>query len=267
MTYRTILFFSFLITLNITSVTHGATLSVRSAQEHVAKGDTFVVEWFLDTTGATVNVVDASIGYSPKTIEIVSLSTAGSAITLWTKKPEVVSPGTISFVGGIPSGVQGTQVPIVSATVRAITSGEAAFALQPNARVLLSDGVGTEQSLESLPVVFSVFDTGINRYSISSLTHPDQKAWYQDSRVVLTFSTKPGEDYSYSMSTNPEVVPDQIPDAAGAAVVYDHLPDGGVLFQARIPYRRELMARGTSISRTDRYHCSNISLICSKSVS
>ncbi len=222
---------TFFILLFQMSSVQAATLTALSAQETVVKGDTVVVEWFLDTEGQMVNVIDASITYSPQTLEVVSLSTANSAATLWTMQPSITGPGVISFMAGIPAGVSGTRVPILRATVRAISVGDAAFSIQNNAQALLSDGVGTKVPLLSTPVVFAVQNASISRNSITSPTHPDQEKWHHDRRVVITFSTKPGEQYSYSMSTNPEVIPDQVADDAGAAVIYDALPDGVYYFK------------------------------------
>ncbi len=208
-----------------------ATLRAISAQETIVAGDTFLIEWLLDTEGQMINVIDGAITYSPQTLDVVSVSTANSAATLWTATPHVTSPGVIGFTGGIPAGINSSQVALIRTTFRAKASGDAAVSVASGSKAYLSDGAGSPIALSATPVVFSIFSASKSGYTVSSPTHPDQHVWYKDHRVVITFSTKPGEEYSYSMSTNPELIPDQTADTAGAAVVYDDLPDGIYYFK------------------------------------
>jgi hypothetical protein len=72
---------------------------------------TFYVK--LDTEGKTINVVDASIAFIGMTKDVTNIHTGGSIFNLWPTRPSL-SGNTISFTGGAPSGVSGTNLLLFS---------------------------------------------------------------------------------------------------------------------------------------------------------
>lgn len=206
------------------------TFSAAVAQQQVYEGDSFVVEWFVDTEQETFNVLDAVVSYSTETLAVVDLSTASSAVVLWVQEPRVSSVGSIAFTGGVPAGVIGSRVPLMRTVFRATSSGTAAITLSTPAQALLSDGYATVTPITMKPFIFEVLPKQSVSHSIRSATHPVEDMWYKNNQVEITFDARAGEDYSYSFSTNPELIPDAKPDTHGDTIVYDAMPDGVYYF-------------------------------------
>lgn len=207
-----------------------ATLSANVAQQQVYVGDTFAVEWFLDTQKYSVNLIDAVLAYSSETLEVVELSTGNSAFVLWANYPAIVQPGILSFTGGIPAGITGARVPVLRTVFRATAAGTATIAIPTPSQVLLNDGGATAQTLAMTPVVFDVLPGESASYTIRSTTHPLENVWYKSNHVEIDFTQIKGEEYSYSFSTNAELIPDAVPDSAKTPIVYDGMPDGVYYF-------------------------------------
>lgn len=208
-----------------------ATISMTVAQQSVSKGDTFIVEWYLDTQGKAVNVVDATLYYSPETLEVEDIVTGSSALSLWIEQPRVVEDGTIKFTGGIPAGVTGTRIPIVRTLFRAANTGSASIALGKDAQVVLSDGVATIESVTMEPIVFPVL-AGKARV-IDSPTHPNQEKWYTGTTLELRITEK--NPVVYSLSTNPDITPAGEPQVITDMIRYENLQDGIYYFKVAVP--------------------------------
>ncbi len=209
---------------------NAATLSATTAQQQVYAGDTFAVEWFVDTQGRSINVIDAVLTYSAETLEVVELSTGVSAFGLWVQEPVVTRPGTIAFVGGVPAGIAGARVGVMRTVFRAKAPGTAAISLAAPSTFFYSDGTATAEALAMTPVVFDVLSSESAPYTIRSTTHPIETVWYQNRHVEIIFDVIEGEEYSYSFSTNAELIPDAVADSAAGRVVYDNVPDGVYYF-------------------------------------
>lgn len=210
---------------------HAASMSITVAQQSVAKGDTFVVEWYLNTEDVPINVVDATLYYSPETLEVEDTVTGSSALTLWVEQPTVVESGTIRFVGGIPAGVRGTKIPIVRTVFRATSTGSASIALGKNSKVVLSDGVATQSLITMNPVVFPVI---LGKPDVvSSPTHPQQDQWYGATTARIVINEK--NPVVYSLSTNPEITPTGAASVVDEPLVYENLRDGIYYFKVAVP--------------------------------
>lgn len=214
---------------------HAASMSLTVAQQTVAKGDTFVVEWYL-TAPTPINVIDATLYYSPETLEVQDIVTGSSAVALWIEKPHVVEPGTIKLVGGIPAGVSGTKIPILRTVFRATTTGSASIALAKDARVALSDGVATAEAITMEPIVFPIVPS--TPHIVVSKTHPDQDHWYQDTSVTISILEK--NPVVYSLSSNPEITPTGTAAVVTSPILYDGLSDGIYYFKVAVPVEGNL---------------------------
>ncbi|MEK9180896.1 MAG: hypothetical protein AAB871_01540, partial [Patescibacteria group bacterium] len=67
--------------------------------------------------------------------------------------------------------------------------------------------------------------------AMSSSSHPDQKSWSQERKVEIKVEPNPGEIYSYSFSSNLDMLPDETADAVDKTLVFDNLPDGIYYFK------------------------------------
>ncbi len=213
-------------------VSKAATLYAGSAYETVYEGETFVVEWYLDTEGASVNSLSLKLYFTPDTLEVAEASPGDSLISLWIKPPQFSnSQGVAELVGGAPLGFKRTDAPIFRTIFRAKTSGRASISMDQTSLAL-----GGEAGGEPLPLRFRVLDFAVlpkdaKPVAISSPTHPDPDKWYKENRAVITFVPDPKEEYSYSMSSNLDVFPDDVADEQMSELVYENLPDGIYYFK------------------------------------
>lgn len=216
-------------------IANAANLSVSVAEQTVYAGDTFSADWFLDTEGKTINIVDAKLYYSPDILESTEVSIGSSALLLWVDQPKVIAPGVITFTGGAPGGINGSHIPLLRTVFKAKMAGNAVIMTINPTRVLLHDGLGTVVPLTMRPLAFSVLSGNNKLYSITSPTHPDENKWYRDNTVVILVGAKTGELYSYSFGSNPEIIPSMQPKPITGPITYDNLPDGIYYFKLAIP--------------------------------
>ncbi len=214
---------------------HAATVSIVVGQQSVAAGESFVAEWYLNTDGASFNVVRGVLDYTPDTLELQSVSTGSSALVLWPQTPTQTKPGVIAFTGGVPGGVSGNHVLLLRTTFKATKAGNAALFLGTPSELLLADGLGTAVPLTMSPVSFLVIpeqgSDGRGTETITSPTHPDQDKWYRKDEALITVHTKTVENYVYSFGSNPEIIPSTPLTSNSQTFSFDGLADGIYYFK------------------------------------
>jgi hypothetical protein len=209
-----------------------ATLYSGAANQVVYKGQSFVVDWYLDSQDSAINTVDLKLTYSKALLDVVDVNAGSSALDLWVKSPTFsAEDGTIQLTGGLSGGLKSNRIPIFSVTFMPKDTGEARINMDQQSQVLIADGQGTPAPLLFNPVVFAINPAEAALNAIRSNTHPDQTKWYKENRAVLKFLPKDGEQYSYSFSSNSELFPDDAADPLRDEYVYDHLPDGVYYFK------------------------------------
>ena len=230
--FRSIILFSTFYFLLSYIPAHAATLYVQSAQQVVYAGQTFVVDWFIDTQGEILNAVDLKLHFTPETLEATEASSGNSLVTLWVQQPVFSNAdGTITLTGGVPAGFTGEHVPVVRTVFRAKSPGQARITMDEASQVLRNDGTGSPVQLVFQVVSFPVLDASLQPMVITSPTHPDQDDWSTTNRAVIRFEPAPGEKYSYSFSSNLDSIPDTVVDEIRPEYVYENLPDGIYYFK------------------------------------
>jgi len=239
--FLTILLFIFVGTRHFADA---ANLSVSVAEQTVYAGETFSVDWFLNTEGKTINIVDAKLYYSPDILENTEVSIGSSALLLWVSEPKVIASGVITLTGGVPGGINGPHIPILRTVFKAKSSGNAVIMTINPTRVLLHNGFGTEVPLSMRPLAFSVLSKNNKLYSITSPTQPDENKWYRNNNVTINVGAKTGELYSYSFSSNAEITPSMAPAPIKDSIKYNNLSDGIYYFKLAIPVNGTLEEAG-----------------------
>ena len=83
-----------------------ATLYSGAANQVVYKGQSFVVDWYLDSQDSAINTVDLKLTYSKALLDVVDVNAGSSALDLWVKSPAFsAEDGTIQLTGGLSGGV------------------------------------------------------------------------------------------------------------------------------------------------------------------
>src|SRR3989344_153475 len=225
-------FFVLVFTFCFVRYTEAATLYAGSAYQTVEEGQTFVVDWFLDTENESINTVSFKLNFSKDALEVSDAAAGQSLLSLWIKTPIFDnSKGTVEMIGGAPNGLQGTAVPVLRTIFRAKASGSGEIAMDETSAVLRNDGQGSQTELNSRVLAFLIVPSGFLPVSISSPSHPDPNAWYSEQNVVIHFTPLETENYSYSFSSNLDIFPDDLADPVDADLRYENLPDGIYYFK------------------------------------
>lgn len=106
-------------------------------------GDTTTVEVYANADGTPVTAAEAELSFNPAVVDVVALSTAGSALTLWSEEPTFSSDeGKIRFSGSPDRSVTQNNALLMSATLRFKAAGEHRIQVTSGA-LLANDGKGS----------------------------------------------------------------------------------------------------------------------------
>jgi len=222
----------FLFGLALAPKASAAILYSQAANQDVYEGQTFVVDWFLDTENQTINSIDLGLNFSRQIISAEDVNSGNSLVNIWIQYPKADNnAGKIQLTGGIPGGVRGAKIPIFRSTFSALSPGNAFIALDPASKVLLNDGQGTETILKYKNLEFNVYPKNFIPAALSSPTHPDSTKWYKTGDVEIKFDPKEGVDYSYSFSSNIEITPGNEKQETNGDLWFKNLEDGVYYFK------------------------------------
>ncbi|MBV9159019.1 MAG: hypothetical protein JO019_00260, partial [Candidatus Kaiserbacteria bacterium] len=229
-----------------------ATLTFSSGSSY-SIGDSIPVS-VLVASDASINAVGATVAYPKDSLELLSVSKAGSIINYWAQEPTFSqSDGTVNFQGIIfDPGWNGSGGKVVQLIFKAKQAGAAALSFS-DAQVLANDGKGTNiltaapaysltiRAAAPAPAQNTPTPTPAPAQSsssggspkITSSTHPDENRWYNKSAVSLDWSNVPGTSavrigYDKSPSGTPTVLYGAISHkdlTLGEGIWYFHVQD------------------------------------------
>jgi len=194
----------------------------------IEEGESVIVEAFLDTKGEEINVVDATLKFPPDLVEVRDVSRGQSVLTLWISDPVIDNTaGMVQFTGGIPTGGEFPAGALVRITLYAKTTGNGVLRWDAASRVLLNDGRGTLDMVETLDTPLTITPALTDVPRISSITHNNQSTWYQGTTLFVSWQLAPHAVYSYTFDHDPREIPDEIPDK----------PEGELRFDGSLKYK------------------------------
>ena len=195
---------------------NGATLLFSPGSGTFTVGSTFNVSIVVNTGGNSINAVRADISFPANRLQVVNPSAGTSFISIWVNQPAYSNTaGTISFQGGLPNPGIKTDSGIVSTiTFRATAPGSAKISFKETSQVLANDGQGTNLLTSRGDANFTLNLAAPEGPLVSSPSHPDQNAWYQNRTVDFAWDEVPGATgYSYVFDQNPRTTPPEREDA------------------------------------------------------
>jgi len=123
-----------------------ATLHLNKVTEE-SSGSKLIIEILLDSD-EILNAIEGQLNFPKELLEVFQISDGDSLITFWVEKPNIKTPGLISFSGITPGGFYGENRKVFSVVFLGKGEGEAEFNLM-NIKALLNDGLGTETLIET----------------------------------------------------------------------------------------------------------------------
>jgi len=126
------------------TVAQAADLVISPSSGSYSSGQTFTATVRAVPSGETINAIEATLGFDPAQLSVVSVSKSGSVFDLWTTEPAFSnSAGTVTFGGGTTRNPFTTTSNIVNVTFRVVGDGAAGVTID-EASVLAADGRGTD---------------------------------------------------------------------------------------------------------------------------
>lgn len=122
---------------------YAQTVTLTPSKANVSVGETFQLSIQFDTGAESINAADGTI-LIPDGTEVVSVSTGGSAFTLWPVQPTAnASTRSIAFTGGTPGGLAPhTHATLFTVTLKALKQGTYTLSSN-NISFYKNDGKGT----------------------------------------------------------------------------------------------------------------------------
>lgn len=150
------------------NTTYAAELNFSSPKLIEETENNYAIDLNLDTQGDNINVLEASLNYSPSNFDLKTILTGDSIINFWIQKP-IVKDGLIHFSGSIPAGYFGSKGRVLTIVVQpkiAVSTIDLNIISDEHiiSRVFLNDPLATEKTIQTkrysldLPITF---DTNI----------------------------------------------------------------------------------------------------------
>jgi len=134
-------------------------------------GDTILIYVKVDSKNKEINAVEGNISlyYVPDTVLIKDISFSESSFSLWPNKPSLSEDlKTISFAGGVPSGLQHQDATLFKIALNLKNTGQ--ITLNPtDISVYLHDGKGTRDITEVQNLTINVLSQEIGYKPINDL--------------------------------------------------------------------------------------------------
>ncbi|MFH1451003.1 MAG: cohesin domain-containing protein [bacterium] len=198
--------------LGLPFLTSAANLYFLPSFQDFYQGESLIVELRLNTEGEEINALETKIMFPVEILEVVDTNLGGSVLTIWPKEPTFSnSSGEISFIGGMPKGFSGDGL-LAKIIFRAKSIGSANLKFTENSQALLNDGNGTKVDLVFLEGVYDILAKPEGLPIVFSSTHPDETKWFHSSTIHLHWDLAEETEYSFVLSHDPSVEPDDLPD-------------------------------------------------------
>ncbi len=220
-----------------------ATFSAAPTTGSYTVGQSVPVTVRLNSSGAAINAGEATVTWTPTTLQFVSVSSTGSIFKYWPIDPSARGTSSVVFSGGLPSpGFTGSAGTVLRISFLAKAAGTATVSFT-GGKILANDGLGTDLytgqgsatytiAVASKPTTPPPAPEVPNRPTpaVSSSSHSDQSSWYREPEVKLAW-TKPNglRGVSYSVTQDPTTTPDDQVDSTGATTTIT-LPSDGIWY-------------------------------------
>ena len=190
--------------LLVPSAAWAASLYLSPSSGSFRIGQTINVQIFVSSNDRAMNAASGILSFPQDKLAMISLSKAGSIISLWVQEPSFSNTtGTINFEGIVLNpGFTGSAGRLLSAAFR-VKAGGVASTTFASGSVLANDGQGTniltgmsgaEFSLGAIvprPDLTPAPGSPVAPVVVSS-THPDSDKWYATNNAVFSWNVPSG---------------------------------------------------------------------------
>lgn len=150
---------SLVLVFGLTSVVFAADFNLSPSSGTLGINQDIEVRLRIDTAGESINAAQATMLFPANLLQVKSISKEGSIFNFWLQDPTFSNDaGTISFIGGTPSGVSGSSLQVITIIFTTKGVGSAAISFSDGA-ITAADGTGTNVLGALNGAIFSVSST------------------------------------------------------------------------------------------------------------
>ncbi len=217
------------------SLANAATLSLSPASGTFTIGSVFEVSVFLDTQNTSVNVISVFLKFPADKLQLVSSLAGSSIVDVWLSSPKFSNQsGTVVLKGGIPGGINVSNGLITKLTFRAKGLGSGIVKFTDESRVLLNDGLGTDDLRRTNDAIYDFILPPPEGPTVVSSSHPEQSKWYSAPNAAFRWlHDEKISGYSYVLNAEMVDIPDDISEGLKDNVVYKNLANGRHYFHIK----------------------------------
>lgn len=167
-------------------ISYAANLSISPSSVITKVGKTFTVDLVVNNNIDAINAASAVVSFPSDSLQVTSISKAGSFITLWAEEPAFSNDkGTVILEGvALNPGFNKATGKIITITFKALQAGNVSVAIKSGS-VLANDGNATDVlKTTGAALIYINEDTKEVTVKetlvpvITSPTHPDSALWY-----------------------------------------------------------------------------------------
>lgn len=152
----------------------------------------FEADVIIDSQDEAINAVEGRIYFPDNLLEFVNIKESNSIINFWIDKPRAAG-NSIEFSGIVPGGYTG-QGDLFQIVFRTKSTGQGDLDFE-NVKVLLNDGFGTEASLSTDNMHFSISDDASAGEDVIIVDLTDQEKPEPFTPIISKISEIGGDNY------------------------------------------------------------------------
>ncbi|MEA3272148.1 MAG: hypothetical protein U9P90_00595 [Patescibacteria group bacterium] len=214
-------------------VSHAAGFYFIPEESNFFKNDTFIVELILDTEKNKINMVHVLVDFSTEDIQVLEFIKGGSEIDLWVKNPVVSNKnGTIEFIGGSSKGFISNNGLLGKLIIKPQKIGDIKLSYGEETIALISDGKGTPLEIINFEGFYKI-EEQLDLSRVYSRTHPLSNTWNPSVNLELAWEIREDALYSYEITKDAQIIPDEKPEEIVGNIAYYGLDDGIYYFRLR----------------------------------
>ena len=218
-----------LLLLSTCASIHAADIIISPSSGSYKVGSTFSASVMLSSNKDVINAVSSDITFTTDTLELVSVSKAGSILYLWAEEPTFSnSTGKASFEGGVTNpGYSLSSGKLLSLTFRVKKEGKGVVAINSGS-VLANDGSGTSVlnntgsasfDFTQAPPAPTVVESEVRPAVVASApviessSYPDSSKWYSSKQASFSWKLPGGVTAVRTLyDKNPTATPSKVYD-------------------------------------------------------
>ncbi len=193
--------------------------------------DNFVVEVMIDSD-EEINAIDAMFIWPDDKLQWWQSFTGGSIFDLWVKPLQPKQKGELRILAGATKPFKGRAGKVATFVFRPLQTGRVDLSWADEIKILLADGKGSQTKVETISAYYNLIPQSSD-IQVVSANQPLDYLWYNNADFDVSWSVKPGYEYSYLLTRDPTLTPDDVAEDKIGNIRFEGLEDGIYYFHLK----------------------------------